>query len=56
MVVVETNAIGEEVEFIKIAKLSEHNHVCNEARVVKWLLHSELVRNAERCFYKKHLM
>ena len=41
-IIVETNEVGEEVEVIKLSKLTDHNHVCDEARVVKWLIQAEL--------------
>ena len=38
----ETNDVGEDEEIIKLSKLSDHNHICDEARVVKWLIQSEM--------------
>ena len=34
--------IREEYVVIKTPKLSDHNHVCDEGRVVKWKIHDEM--------------
>ena len=38
----EMNEVGEEVDILTIPKLTDHNHVCDEARIVKWLLLAEM--------------
>ena len=40
--IVKTNDIGEDVEVVKMAKLTDHNHICDHGRVLKWLLYEEL--------------
>ena len=40
--IIKTNDIGENVEVVKLAKLTDHNHICDQGRVLKWLLYEEL--------------
>ena len=32
----------EDLEEVKIAKLTDHNHICDMGRVLKWLLYEEI--------------
>ena len=40
--IVTTNDVGEDTKVVKMPKLTDHNHVCDAGRVVKWLLYEEL--------------
>ena len=40
--IIKTNDIGEDLEVVKIAKLTDHNHICDMGRVLKWLLYEEI--------------
>ena len=40
--IIKTNEVGDDIQIIKMSKVSDHNHVCDMARVVKWLLYEQL--------------
>ena len=40
--IIKTNDTGENVEFIEIEKLTDHNHICDHGRVWKWLVYDAL--------------
>ena len=41
-VIIETNELRDNIKIIKMFELTDHNHVCEMGRVVKWLLYEQL--------------